>query len=28
VAAKPVLRSIWKRNLATLKDMIESGQAT
>jgi len=25
VFAKPVLRSIWKRNLATLKQMVESG---
>lgn len=25
VFAKPVLRSIWKRNLATLKEMVEQG---
>jgi uncharacterized protein YndB with AHSA1/START domain len=25
VAARPVLRSVWKRNLATLKDLVESG---
>ncbi|HEX3393699.1 MAG TPA: SRPBCC family protein [Acidimicrobiales bacterium] len=26
VVSKPVLRSIWKRNLATLKEMVESAR--
>jgi hypothetical protein len=25
--SKPVLRSIWKRNLSTLKDLVESGES-
>ena len=28
LVAKPVLRAIWKRNLATLKEMVETEAAT